>query len=144
MDLKEYYRNYRKKNLEKIKENEKRSLDKLKQNPEWLERKKIYRRKYMELYRRRRGVKPRILTGKYKGKPHLRRWLEKLADKYGRFCVKCKTIERLSVNHRIPLCVGGKTEENNLEIMCLRCNVKTYHELTQLALKAYFNKEATS
>ena len=89
--------------------------------------------------RRKLGIQERIFNGA--GKKKLKPWLEILAKKFGRLCVKCKTTKRLTVNHKIPRYIGGKDEESNLEIMCLSCNVKTFHELRKTALMFYFEKQ---
>ena len=147
---KEYAKQYRLENYKRVRENEKRyqvrRQNELKKNPELLEKEKTRRRKYIRewkrQYRRRLGIPARVFNRNGKGRQKLNIWLEKLAKEYGKFCVECGNDKRLTVNHKMPRCVGGKTEKSNLEIMCLSCNVKTFHELTKKALKFYFaNKQ---
>ena len=39
-------------------------------------------------------------------------------------CVKCFSTERLEVDHILPFSLGGKTEIDNLQILCKTCNLK--------------------
>ena len=44
-------------------------------------------------------------------------------DKCGRVCVKCGTSKHLEVDHIVSVVDGGKTELDNLQMLCKRCNV---------------------
>jgi 5-methylcytosine-specific restriction endonuclease McrA len=44
-------------------------------------------------------------------------------------CEGCGTTENLSVNHKIPLALGGNNDWTNLEILCRKCHDK-YHGTT--------------
>ena len=37
-------------------------------------------------------------------------------------CKYCKSTENLSVDHKIPLIIGGKDELSNWQCLCQRCN----------------------
>ena len=37
-------------------------------------------------------------------------------------CVKCNSIDKLSVDHIVPISKGGSDEISNLQILCIRCN----------------------
>lgn len=37
-------------------------------------------------------------------------------------CRYCKTTEKLTVDHKVPLSIGGKDEAKNWQCLCLRCN----------------------
>lgn len=43
-------------------------------------------------------------------------------DKYK--CVKCGNSKNLTIDHIIPFCRGGKTENKNLQTLCQKCNSK--------------------
>lgn len=58
----------------------------------------------------------------------------------GKECRACHTKENLTVNHIVPLSIGGGHEEKNIEILCVSCNSKEYHILVKQALSLYFKK----
>lgn len=39
-------------------------------------------------------------------------------------CVKCKSTEKLVVNHVIPFSLGGSHDESNFQCLCRFCNTK--------------------
>jgi len=39
-----------------------------------------------------------------------------------RWCKYCKSTENLTLDHKIPLAIGGKNEQKNLQCLCGRCN----------------------
>ena len=45
-----------------------------------------------------------------------------LAVKYGYRCVKCGCTRRLGLDHIRPISKGGRTEIDNLQLMCQVCN----------------------
>jgi len=65
-------------------------------------------------------------------------WMKKIGERDGYKCRECGTTERLTLNHKIPRIIGGETSEDNLEILCLSCNIKEYHSLCRKALRYYF------
>jgi 5-methylcytosine-specific restriction endonuclease McrA len=66
-------------------------------------------------------------------------WFKRISIRDGLVCRKCGQTENLTLEHKIPRCVGGKYSFDNLEILCLKCNMNNYHELVKKALKFYFN-----
>lgn len=38
-------------------------------------------------------------------------------------CLFCNTQEKLSIDHIIPISKGGLNIENNVQILCIRCNI---------------------
>lgn len=69
-------------------------------------------------------------------------WLNRVAERDGMKCRLCGIAENLTIEHKIPRCVGGKTAMKNLEILCLNCNLKTYHRLVKKALIFYFKNNS--
>ena len=49
---------------------------------------------------------------------------KKLLAKHDGKCVYCKGTDNLTVDHIIPLSVGGNNTFANLQIACLSCNVR--------------------
>ncbi len=43
-------------------------------------------------------------------------------DKYK--CANCETTKLLEIDHIIPLSRGGREDENNMQILCRKCNRK--------------------
>lgn len=82
-------------------------------------------------------------TGFFAGHPIKEKLLKKYSDK----CPICNGNEKLEVNHIIPKCVGGTDNEDNLEILCHKCNLSEYNRIVFIALKYFFenaNKKAIS
>jgi len=99
--------------------------------------KSLYRkRKRDELneYKRKRRSDGKEKKSQYRDS----RKIKKLKE--GGKCRACNSLENLTVNHIVPLAIGGGNEDSNLEILCVTCNSKEYHQLIQKALKVYFAK----
>ena len=47
---------------------------------------------------------------------------ERVYARDGHCCVACGATERLTLDHRIPRSRGGADTEENLQVMCFRCN----------------------
>ena len=99
--ISEYHREYRKKNRERIN----------KLSAEW--GKKNREKKNANL-RARRG------SG---GKVSAEKWRE-ICDSYGGRCLSCLEISKLTLDHIIPVSLGGTTYEENVQPLCGRCNAK--------------------
>lgn len=41
-------------------------------------------------------------------------------------CTNCGSIDRLEIDHIVPLARGGSSEPTNLQILCKRCNQKKW------------------
>lgn len=48
--------------------------------------------------------------------------MSELIRRDGKQCKRCGTIERLTIDHIIPLARGGNNDLNNLQLLCVRCN----------------------
>ncbi len=48
-------------------------------------------------------------------------WLA-LLERCGHRCLACGATEDLSVDHVVPLSLGGSNAASNLQILCSRCN----------------------
>lgn len=55
----------------------------------------------------------------------------KLLEQYAYSCVSCKSTMNLSVDHIIPVSLGGGDEMSNLQILCRSCNSKKGNKLPQ-------------
>jgi 5-methylcytosine-specific restriction endonuclease McrA len=51
--------------------------------------------------------------------PHLREWI---IDRDGNKCMECHTMDDLTVDHIVPVILGGKTNPDNLQTLCRVCN----------------------
>ena len=51
--------------------------------------------------------------------PDLRNWI---IERDGNKCVECDTCEHLTVDHIVPVILGGKTNPDNLQTLCRSCN----------------------
>ena len=45
-----------------------------------------------------------------------------ILDRDGYKCVKCGKNQALDIDHAVPICVGGKSTEDNLQVLCRDCN----------------------
>lgn len=52
---------------------------------------------------------------------HLR---EAVFERDGRACVRCGTTERLTIDHVVPIALGGDNDLSNLQVLCLSCNTR--------------------
>src|SRR3990167_3427630 len=146
MYAKEYSRIYRLKNLEHIRERERKYFAKRKQNPEWIAKKKLYMQKYWKRkwaeYKAKYNIRDRIDLGlgKKSGSKLKKKWLYRLLKEgVEKRCVTCGDEKNLSINNKIPKCIGEEESIENLEIMCNPCNKKVWWKLVKTALKFYFD-----
>lgn len=51
-----------------------------------------------------------------------REYFTQLVLRDGGFCVKCGSVQQLTVDHIVPLARGGGNELDNLQILCKSCN----------------------
>lgn len=54
-------------------------------------------------------------------------------------CGKTKSETNLTIDHIIPLALGGSNDISNLQTLCLSCNSKKKHKL-DLRFKRYFSE----
>jgi 5-methylcytosine-specific restriction endonuclease McrA len=48
---------------------------------------------------------------------------ERILKKCNYICVNCGATKDLQVDHIVPLCSGGRHDEDNLQILCKKCNL---------------------
>ena len=146
-NLAEYHREWRKKNPEKFKaiSDRYRNSETFRKRVGTLEF-SIRRRGYWKKYRDNNKEKIKECNRKWhkENDSTKQKWLKKIIQRDGSICVECGSTEKLTLNHKIPRCIGGKYSYENLEIMCFSCNIKTFHRLVKVALRLYFkNQEST-
>jgi len=73
------------------------------------------RRASRQLHRARRAAAPGSFTAE--------EW-KAVRERYGAVCLRCKQAAPLTVDHVIPLSKGGTNDADNLQPLCLPCNVK--------------------
>ena len=49
---------------------------------------------------------------------HPRPTFRAILEAVGAKCIECNTKERLTINHKKPLSLGGTNDASNLEILC--------------------------
>lgn len=47
---------------------------------------------------------------------------EAVMDRDGKKCVRCGAEEYLEMDHAVPVSMGGTASENNLQVLCRKCN----------------------
>jgi 5-methylcytosine-specific restriction endonuclease McrA len=68
------------------------------------------------------AARRRALAFGYEGEHFtLEEWLA-LVEFYGHRCLRCGTTERLSVDHVVPLSLGGSNAIDNIQPLCEMCN----------------------
>jgi 5-methylcytosine-specific restriction endonuclease McrA len=50
-------------------------------------------------------------------------WLD-LLDAFGHRCLRCGADEDLSVDHVVPLSLGGSNAIENIQVLCVPCNIE--------------------
>lgn len=135
--IKEWQRN----NPDKVKEYAKKCRNKRKNDPirsaEHRKKHKEYAKKWRELNKDKIKEQKKKCVQK-SGVSHKRSWMSKIIKRDGAICRKCGATSNLTLQHKIPRCIGGKYSYDNLEILCLKCNISDYHNLVNTALKEYF------
>ena len=49
-------------------------------------------------------------------------WFERLAAEYGASCANCGLSEALVLDHIVPIAKGGRSQYDNLQLLCAECN----------------------
>lgn len=60
--------------------------------------------------------------------PMMKGWRERLLATYSS-CLACGISERLSVDHVVPLALGGMHAPDNLQVLCVACNARKGNDL---------------
>ncbi len=97
-------------------------------------------------YRKRNREKLRLYSRKYRSyyrEPNSRNEMTELRYLLEKKCAKCGSRKQLTLNHIRPLNAGGKSVPENLETLCLKCNIIEYHKLVRTALLFYFENKKT-
>lgn len=50
-------------------------------------------------------------------------WKE-ILEVYGNKCLRCGSTERITIDHVIPISLGGRNDKNNVQPLCYTCNCK--------------------
>jgi 5-methylcytosine-specific restriction endonuclease McrA len=61
---------------------------------------------------------PTIAQSRYISKELRKSILERDGNK----CVRCGSIHALDIDHALPISLGGKSSEDNLQVLCRECN----------------------
>ena len=120
----EYQTEYRKKNRIKINEQIKQTKE---QNKDYYERiRKLWKQNNKEklvVYNQNRKVRKRNLSGKIS--PSISRKLSRLQNDRCANCTK-KLNGQYHLDHIFPLSLGGAHDDNNLQLLCPKCNLTKY------------------
>ena len=49
-------------------------------------------------------------------------WFAQLTRQYGERCANCGATESLVLDHIVPIAKGGRSEVDNLQLLCATCN----------------------
>jgi 5-methylcytosine-specific restriction endonuclease McrA len=119
---KKYGKEYRANNRKKLNE---ASRNRYWKNHEYeLERKKIYNENHPEV-RKAQKAKRRALLIKLDKHFTAQEWKE-ILNKYENKCLCCGSTENITVDHIIPLSCGGTNIKDNLQPLCLTCNIRKH------------------
>ena len=71
----------------------------------------------------KRGVPPQIKRRERATmRSNYRRWYAELVTTYSERCMHCSASENLVVDHVLSIAKGGRSELNNLQLLCASCN----------------------
>jgi len=71
-----------------------------------------------------------VSSFKYKQRNKAANFLQKkevrkvVFNKYGKKCIKCKSLKNIQIDHILPISKNGKNEIDNLQPLCRSCNLK--------------------
>lgn len=123
---KEKRKEYGKKQWEKRKNN----AEYLKKHKQWVEDNKEYIKKKSKDYRESKGVllvylrsNQKAKNNGYFGKITMKEW-ESVLKQTNYMCIACEEELANTVDHVIPLSCGGTNTYDNIQPMCIRCNLK--------------------
>lgn len=58
-----------------------------------------------------------------------RQWVA-ILDFYGYRCLSCGTTEEITLDHVVPVSLGGTTDVMNVQPLCFLCNCRKYNKTT--------------
>lgn len=70
-------------------------------------------------------------------------WLS-IKKLYGNVCICCGTPEKISMDHVIPIFKGGRHEPENIQPLCISCNVKKFTAIIDFRPNFNFHEEVVS
>lgn len=104
-----------------------KDLSLLRKNKTWDERTiyvtgELFKLNYLNFYKIKNleAQEPRLIAQKFIGKKNIREFIMK-RDKA---CLRCRSIENLTLDHIIPINKGGENKLGNLQLLCKSCNSK--------------------
>lgn len=124
----QYEREWREQNPERAKE---RAAQKTRKAIEWQLRNPEQTLAIRARYRQRRRAEIRMSDqARRSGGTDLtaERWAEIVAS-YGGRCLACGTTKEITMDHIVPISLGGKTESANVQPLCRRCNSKKWAKI---------------
>jgi len=65
---------------------------------------------------------PHGLENRYNHKPITKVQRDRILDRDGRKCVVCGALQKLQIDHIVPVSRGGTSEDDNLRVLCKSCN----------------------
>lgn len=65
------------------------------------------------------SLQPRLIAQKFIGKKDVR---TEIFNRDGNLCLNCKSPERLTIDHIMPISKGGDNHLDNLQTLCKSCN----------------------
>ena len=72
--------------------------------------------------KRRLNARARNLRKRTNGGNFTREDVEIILEKCNYKCLACGTYEDLTIDHVVPVLLGGKTEISNSQVLCRSCN----------------------
>ncbi len=79
----------------------------------------------MYLFRERHGISARMSEAIQEEAMMLNDSIKKkVFDRDGRACTVCGNIDKLCVDHILPVSRGGFTQMDNLQVLCEKCNLR--------------------
>lgn len=102
----------------------------LEKHRQWIENNKEYVRDKAKEYRKNKGVlllytrsNQRASRAGYEGRLKMYEW-EAVLNQTRFLCIACEEKPADSIDHVIPLSCGGTNTYDNIQPMCIRCNLK--------------------
>lgn len=77
------------------------------------------RKRYKEFQEKLRN-QPRVDAQKFIGEKKTRNYI---FNKYGKICLRCGSLEKITIDHIIPIYLNGTNVLDNLQPLCSSCNL---------------------